>query len=108
MSDELKEKSMTADDNSSLQAVRSKSDDKPILESIDARIANASDPREIVLWTKVREEIIRQNETMEEPRHRRRLENLQLYFKMSFSIVAFVTGVVLLVYGFIYLAPLII
>jgi hypothetical protein len=108
ISDELKEKSMTPDDNSSLPAVRSKSDDKPILESIDVRIANASDPREIVLWTKVREEIIRQNETMEEPRHRRRLENLQLYFKMSFSIIAFVTGVVLLVYGFIYLAPLII
>lgn len=85
-----------------------KSEDKSILQSIDNRIATADDPREIVLWTKVREEIIRQNETMEEPKHRRRLANWQLYFKMGFSLVAFATGVILLIKGFILLAPLII
>jgi hypothetical protein len=88
--------------------VSPKSEDKPVLQSIDNRIANADDPREIVLWTKVREEIIRQNENMEEPRHRRRLSTWQLYFKMSFSIVAFATGVILLIKGFMLLAPLII
>jgi hypothetical protein len=88
--------------------VSPKSDDKPILQSIDNRIAKADEPREIVLWTKVREEIIRQNETLEEPRHRRRLATWQLYFKMSFSIVAFATGVTLLIKGFMLLAPLII
>ena len=86
----------------------SRSEERSIIRSIDQRIAKAKDPRDIVLWTKVRDEIIRQNERIEDPRHRRRLQSIQLYFKMGFSIVAFATGVLMLVYGFIYLAPLII
>jgi hypothetical protein len=78
------------------------------LRAIEERLLTSTDAREVVLWTGVRKEIIRQNESLEKPKHKRNLETVQIYFKMSFSLVAFVTGVILLIYGFTLLAPLII
>lgn len=86
----------------------SKQSEHDSLEAIDERLLNSIDAREIVLWTGIRKEIIKQNESLEKPKYKRKLDAIQIYFKMGFSLVAFITGVILLIYGYIYLAPLII
>jgi hypothetical protein len=78
-----------------------------ITKTIDDRLAEAEYPQDIVLWTRVREEVGRQEEQKKSAEHKRRLEVLQFYFKAGFSVVVFATGIILLIYQYFYLAPLI-
>lgn len=70
-----------------------------VLSSIEERIIQADNPQDIVLWTQVREEIIRQDEESKNQEHRRFLEKVQVWFKMGFSVIAFIAGITLLVGG---------
>jgi hypothetical protein len=88
-----------------------------ILGSVAERLAQASSPRDIVLWTQVRGEVLRQDEEAEDRRQQRQLERIQLYGKLLLSVVAIAIGVLLLKWdysvaglfslgvGFFWLAP---
>lgn len=76
--------------------------EKDILQSIDNRLAEADSYPDIVLWTRVRGEVLKQNESATEQSHRRSLEKIQLLYKMTFSIGAFTVGTVLIVSSFVY------
>lgn len=88
-----------------------------ILGSVAERLAQALSPRDIVLWTQVRGEVLRQDEEAEDRRQQRQLERIQLYGKLLLSVVAIAVGVLLLKWdyavaglfslgvGFFWLAP---
>lgn len=70
--------------------------------AVEQRLAKAESPQDIVLWTGVRQEILRQNEDREDRRHRRQMRAIQLKYKMGFSVAAFLAGIVLISVGFPY------
>ena len=76
--------------------------DLPLLPAVEDRLVKASSPQEILLWTQVRGEIHRQDNFLKEQDHRRKLERMQVLFKMGLSIVAVVRGAGLVVGGFPY------
>jgi hypothetical protein len=79
-----------------------KTDDKSqALKAIDERLAGSESPQDIILWTQVRGEILRQNEEVESRRHQRHLERLELYSKMLLSLVAISVGVLLSKLGYV-------
>jgi hypothetical protein len=63
---------------------------------VDARLARAQLAEEIVLWTQVRGEIIRQDEEVADRRHKRWMTKAGLVGKGALSIVGVVAGVALL------------
>jgi hypothetical protein len=67
-----------------------------ILDSVAERLAQASSPRDVILWTQVRGELLRQNEEVKDRKQQRQLESIQLYGKLLLSMVAIVVGVLLL------------
>lgn len=71
-----------------------------ILDSVAERLAQASSPRDVVLWTQVRGELLRQNEEVEDRKQQRQLERIQLYGKLLLSMIAIVVGVLLLKWGY--------
>jgi hypothetical protein len=75
------------------------------LPAIEERVVRASTPEEAIFWTQVRGEILRQNNLEKEHEHRRRLERLQIQFKIGFSIGAVVGGIGLTALGFSYIGP---
>jgi len=76
--------------------------DLPVLAAVEERLVKANSPQEILLWTQVRGEIQRQDDLLKEQEHRRKLERIQIIFKMGLSMVAVVTGAGLAVGGFQY------
>jgi hypothetical protein len=76
--------------------------DVPVLTQIERRLVEANSPQEILLWTQVRGEILRQDDILKGQEHQRKLERLQVLFKMGLSIVAVITGTTLVVNGFPY------
>ena len=72
------------------------------MTQIERRLVEANSPQEILLWTQVRGEILRQNDILKEQEHQRKLEGLQVIFKMGLFIVAVITGTTLVVSGFPY------
>ena len=74
--------------------------DANVLDAVAERLAASESPQDVVLWTQVRGEILRQNEELENRRHQRQMERAQLYGKISLSIVAIVVGVLLLQLGY--------
>jgi hypothetical protein len=73
------------------------------LPAIEERVVRASTPEEAIFWTQVRGELLRQNNLEKEHEHRRRLESLQIQFKIGFSIGAVLGGVGLTALGFSYI-----
>jgi hypothetical protein len=65
-------------------------------------LARANTPEEAIFGTQVRGELLRQNTLEKEQQHRRRLERLQVQFKMGFSIGAVLGGIGLTALGFSY------
>ena len=94
-----KQRDNTTPSNESTALTRHESDEVSVLLSIEKRLTQADNPQDIVLWTQVREEIIRQDEESKNQEHRRFLEKAQVWFKMGFSVIAFVAGISLLVGG---------
>ena len=71
----------------------------PVLSSIEQRLIQADNPQDIVFWTQVRKEIIQQDEEAKNQEHRRSLEKAQVWYKMGFSVIAFVVGIGLYING---------
>ena len=74
----------------------------PVLTQIERRSVEANSPQEILLWTQVRGEILRQDDILKGQEHQRKVERLQVIFKMGLSIVAIITGTTLVVSEFPY------
>lgn len=75
-------------------------DDTDVLDGVGQRLVNSTSTQEIVLWTQVRGEILRQNQEAERPKHERMMERQQLYGKLVLSVVAISVGIALIVGGF--------
>ena len=73
-----------------------------VLSSIEECLIQADNPQDIVLWTQVRAEIIRQDEESRNQEHQRSLEKAQVRYKMIFSVSAFVVGIGMLIGGLTY------
>lgn len=97
MSQEQRNSTTPPDEPTTL--TRRESGEISVLSSIEERLTQAANPQDIVLWTQVREEIIRQDEESKNQEHRRFLERTQIWFKMGFSVIAFIAGIALLVGG---------
>jgi len=67
---------------------------------IEELLAKSDSPNEALDWARVREVIIRQNEEIKEENHRRFLEKSQFIYKIAFSGVAGVVGIVLFICGY--------
>jgi hypothetical protein len=67
---------------------------------LEARIINAATPEEAREWSKVREELIKQNTELENQQHRRFLEKGLFWSKQVFSYAAIVGGTILAMKGF--------
>ncbi len=89
----------TTSSNEPTALTQRESGEVSVLSSIEERLIQADNPQDIVLWTQVREEIIRQNEEARNQEQRRFLEKAQIWFKMGFSVIAFIAGIALLVGG---------
>lgn len=81
---------------------RRKISDVSVITVVEGRLISAASAQEIVLWTQVRAEVLRQNSTAKDQNHRQLLERIQLLYKTGFSLVAFIVGIFLLIYGFSY------
>lgn len=77
-------------------------DNATTLSQIEARLAESASAQDAILWTQVRGEIIRQDETRKDGDHRRSLEKTQLLYDISRSIGALVIGTILVANGFGY------
>lgn len=73
--------------------------DETSLSQIEERIAQASSIAEIELWTRVREQIVLQDELVKDGKQRRLLERIQIISKTSFSFAAFTIGIILIFLG---------
>jgi hypothetical protein len=71
----------------------------PVLAKVEERLANATTPEEIVLWTRVRAEILKQNELAEEGKHRRTLEKVEVASQKAVTAAALGIGVGLIIIG---------
>ncbi len=65
-------------------------------QSVDKRLANAKTPAEVVLWTQVRGEVLRQDEDAADRHQRRWMERASLYATVGLSLVGVSAGVILL------------
>ena len=67
---------------------------------VEELLAKSESPNEALDWARVREVILRQNEEVKEKNHQRFLEKSQFIYKIAFSGVAFVVGIVLFICGY--------
>ena len=70
-----------------------------ILFQVEERLAKATSIEEIELWTRVREQIIHQDECVKATKQRRILERIQVISKLGFSFGAFTLGIILIFLG---------
>lgn len=69
-------------------------DEKLTLAKIEERLVKATSPEEIALWMQIREEIIRQKELVEDNKHQRSIEMIQVIRQTSVSGIAITIGIV--------------
>ena len=67
---------------------------------VEELLAKSESPNEALDWARVREVILRQNEEVKQGNHKRFVEKSQIIYKISFSGVAFVAGIVLFICGY--------
>jgi hypothetical protein len=96
------QRNSTAPSNEPTALTQRESDGRSVLSSIEERLIQADNPQDIVLWTQVRAEIIRQNEESKNQEHQHSLEKAQVRYKMIFSVSAFVVGIGMLIGGLTY------
>lgn len=70
------------------------------ISSVEELLAKSNSPNEALDWARVREVILRQNEEIKQENHRRFLEKSQFIYKISFSGVAFIVGIILFICGY--------
>ena len=95
------QRNSTTPSNEPTALTQRESGEVSVLSSIEERLIQADNPQDIVLWTQVREEIIRQNEEARNQEQRRFLEKVQVWGKMVFSVIVFVAGIGMLAGGLI-------
>ena len=96
------QRNSTAPSNEPTALTQRESDGRSVLSSIEERLTQADDFQEIVFLTYVRKEIIQQDEEAKNQEHQRFLEKAQVWYKMGFSVIAFVVGIGLLIGGLTY------
>ncbi|NET52163.1 MAG: hypothetical protein F6K09_26750, partial [Merismopedia sp. SIO2A8] len=67
------------------------------LSCVEELLGKADSPQESLEWAKVREEILRQDESVREQNHQRVLEKIRLIYGIVFSATVFLTGIVLFI-----------
>ncbi len=92
----------TTPSNEPTALTQRESGEASVLSSIEERLIQADDFQEIVFWTQARKEIIRQDEEAKNQEHQRFLEKAQVWYKMGFSVIAFVVGIGLFIGGLTY------
>lgn len=60
-------------------------DDSDVLDAVAERLAASESPQDVVLWTQVRGEILRQNEEAENRRHQRQMKNSTVWQNFPFN-----------------------
>ena len=73
-----------------------------VVSSIEERLIQAENSQDIILWTQVLREVKQQDEDAKNQEHQRFLEKAQVWYKMGFSVIAFVVGIGLLIGGLTY------
>ena len=96
------QRNSTTPSNEPTALTQGESSEVSVLSSIEERLTQADDLQEIVFLTYVRKEIIRQDEEAKNQEHQRFLEKAQVWYKMGFSVIAFVVGIGLLIGGLTY------
>ena len=91
------QRNSTTPSNEPTALTQGESGEVPVLLSIDERISQADNPEDAMDWARVHEVIIRQNEVSKNQEHQRFLEKVQVWYKIGFSVMAFVVGIVLLI-----------
>ena len=91
-----------APSNEPTTPTQKESGERSIFSLIEERLTRADNPQDIVLWTQVRGEIIRQDEDAKNQEHQRSSEKRQVRYKMVFSVSAFVVGIGMLIGGLTY------
>ncbi len=99
MSEKSEELAITLSSSSNLSNKNHRNLTETIL-LVEELLAKSDSPNEALDWARVREVILRQNEEVKEKNHQRFLEKSQFIYKIAFSGVAFVVGIVLLVCGY--------
>jgi hypothetical protein len=74
-------------------------DENIALAKIEERLVEATSSEEIVLWTQIRGEVIRQNEIIKDNKHQRSLDKIQIIRKTSLSGIAVTIGSGLIISG---------
>jgi hypothetical protein len=74
-------------------------DESTDLARIEERLLNANSSQEVILWTQVRGEIIRQNEIVKDGEQRRFLKKVQVARRIGLSVGALTIGTVLVTSG---------
>lgn len=67
------------------------------LSSVEGLLGKAGSPQESLEWAKVRQEVLRQDESVKEQEHQRVLEKTRLIYGIVFSATVFLTGIVLFI-----------
>jgi hypothetical protein len=96
------QRNSTTPSNEPTALTQRESDGRSVLSSIEERLTQADDFQEIVFLTYARKEIIQQDEEAKNQEHQRFLEKAQVWYKMGFSVIAFVVGIGLLIGGLTY------
>ena len=91
------QRNITTPSNDPTALTQRESGEVPVLLSIDERISQADNPEDAMDWARLREVIIRQNEVSKNQEHQRFLEKVQVWYKIGFSVMAFVVGIGLLI-----------
>lgn len=69
---------------------------------MEERLVNAQSPAEIVLWTQIRGEILRQDEEVREGAHRRGVTTVSVALRAVLSLLAVAGGGYLFLHGYTY------
>jgi hypothetical protein len=75
------------------------SDPNTILAKVEERLATANTPEEIVLWTQIRGEIIRQDELRKDAEQKRTIETIEVVSQKGLTAAALGIGVGLIIIG---------
>lgn len=102
MSEQSEDPAVESSSGSQLNAPTPPETATPALSRVEERLAKATSPEDVVLWTQVRAELLRQNEMTKEGEHRRTLEKIQVARKVGLSGVALSIGTVLVITGLTY------
>jgi len=72
------------------------------LSPLEKKLIEVKSIEEAIVWTQIIGERVKQDDFLESRRHSRSLENREMLFKQSFSVLLLFTGIGLYIGGFVY------